>query len=339
MNEVQKDGRWVLVVLIQPQLVEEITTQLGPGAKIQVCDERVTAQYLVEAHHPDLVFCPLPSLNFRISGLPLIFLSPDLLHIDYPESLPATDREHRHNLFLEAARRADLILTVSNFSRERLLLHYGMPGSKVRVIPHALPNGLARENKPGNRTTPHFLYPANFWKHKNHKTLLVGYKIYAQRVSRPWPLVLTGHPDSGDSDGILESIRVLRLGELVEYRGYLKRSAYRSTWAGAGALVFPSNYEGFGLPLLEAMEWETPILAADLPSLREVAGSAALFVDQKSPWKIAEGLSQISSNATLRNRLVEEGRERKKAFAWRRSAETFSQLAAGLLQGGMRRGK
>lgn len=307
--------------------------------KIQVCDERTTPRYLVDAHHPDLVFCALPSLRFRISGLPLIFLSPDLLHIDYPESLPAADREYRHNLFLEAGRTADLILTVSNFSRERLLLHYGAPRSLVKVIPHALPKGLCRQIEPGSRTKPHFLYPANFWKHKNHKTLLVGYKIYAQKVLRPWPLVLTGHPDSGDCSGVRESIRTLRLQGLVEYRGYLKGRAYRSTWAEAGALVFPSNYEGFGLPLVEAMEWEVPILAADLPSLKEVAGSAASFMDQKSPGKIGEGLCQISSNAALRNRLVREGRERKKAFSWKRAAEAFSQLAARLLQERYGRGK
>ena len=326
---------------MQKQLVEETTSELGPSVKIQVCDERTTAQHLVEKHDPDLLFCPLPSLRFHISGLPLIFLSPDLLHIDYPESLSSADREYRHNLLLKAVRRADQILTVSHYSRERLMEHYGVPRHAVSVIPHALPKWVNRQNKSGSRSKPHFLYPANFWKHKNHKTLLVGYKIYTQRVSRPWPLVLTGHPESGDGAGVEKSIEVLRLQDLVEYRGYLKGSAYRSTWADAGALVFPSNYEGFGLPLLEAMELEVPILAADLPSLREVAESAALFVDQKSPWKIGEGLCQISRNTALRNRLTREGRERKKAFSWKRSAEAFSQLATGLRPGrfGRRRKK
>lgn len=313
--------------------MEETTSELGPTVKIQVCDERITAQHLVEKHDPDLLFCPLPSLRFQNSGLPLIFLSPDLLHIDYPESLSSADREYRHNLLLEAARRADHILTVSHYSRERLMEHYRVPRHTVSVIPHALPKWVYRQNKSGSRSKPHFLYPANFWKHKNHKTLLVGYKIYTQRVSRPWPLVLTGHPESGDSAGVRKSIEVLHLQDLVEYRGYLTGSAYRSTWADAGALVFPSNYEGFGLPLLEAMEFEVPILAADLPSLREVAESAALFVDQKSPWKIGEGLYQISRNTALRNRLTREGRERKKAFSWKRSAEAFSQLATGLRPG------
>ncbi len=313
--------------------MEEITSELGPSVKIQVCDESTTAQCLLEKHNPDLLFCPLPSLRFQISGLPLIFLSPDLLHIDYPESLSAADRAYRHNLLQEAARTADLIITVSHFSRERLVEHYRVPPQSVSVIPHALPKWAYRQNKSGSRSKPHFLYPANFWKHKNHKTLLVGYKIYAQRVSRPWPLVLTGHPESGDSAGIGKSIEVLHLQDLVEFRGYLTGSAYRSAWSDAGAMVFPSNYEGFGLPLLEAMELEVPILAADLPSLREVAKSAALFVDQKSPWKIGEGLYRMSRDSALRNRLRREGRKRKKAFAWKRSAGTFFQLAAGLRSG------
>ncbi len=331
LQEVQKDRRLILIVLIQKQLVDEITSELGETVKTQVCDASTTVQNIVDVHHPDLLFSPLPSLRFRYPDLPLIFLSPDLLHLDYPESLLPADREYRQNLLLEATRSADIILTVSNFSRERFIEHYRVPRDLVRVIPHALPKGVYRQNKSGRRPKPHFLYPANFWKHKNHKTLLVGYKKYTQLVSCPWHLVLTGHPESGDSEAIRKSIEVLQLQNLVEFRGYLTGNAYLSAWADSGALVFPSNYEGFGLPLLEAMEWEIPILAADLPSLREVAESAALFIDQKSPDQIGNGLFEISKNVSLRDHLVRKGRERKREFNWKHSAEAFSKLAVSLI--------
>ena len=106
---------------------------------------------------------------------------------------------------------------------------------------------------------------------------------------------------------------------------------YQQVWADAGALVFPSNYEGFGLPLLEAMEWDIPIIAADLPSLREVAASAAYYIDQHSPDAIAIGLQEIFENENLRNSLIENGKARLENFNWQLAATTFSNLVTNLL--------
>jgi glycosyltransferase involved in cell wall biosynthesis len=261
-----------------------------------------------------------------------MFLCPDLLHVDYPDSLSSSDIEYRHNLFLKAKEKADIFLTVSNFSRRRLSEEYQIPHRKVWTLPHALPYGVKKKsNQSCSAHTPHFLYPANFWKHKNHKTLMVAYKRYLQRSEKPWKLVLTGHPDSGDSQEIVSLIHSLGLSEHVEYHGYLEGEAYEIIWKQAGALLFPSNYEGFGLPLLEAMDWGLPIIASNIESLKEVAQTAALYIDQHSPEAISKAMLEISNDEALRARLIVNGHNRLKAFSWKQSADTFSKLALNLI--------
>jgi glycosyltransferase involved in cell wall biosynthesis len=334
LKEIENTDRCSLTLIITQKLREEVEETFGTSFSIAICDENTTSESLIKDYHPDLLFCPLPSIRFHHSSIPLVFLSPDLLHIDYPDALEPEDREYRHNLFIEAREKASLFLTVSRFSRERLIQAYDMPHRKVWVLPHALPHGKTnRQSKQIPDQQPYFLYPANLWAHKNHKTLLVAYKNYSNHTKRPWKLVLTGHPDSGNSHEIKRLINTLGLEDFVDYRGYLSGDEYDAVWSSAGALVFPSNYEGFGLPLLEAMESGIPIIAANLPSLKEVAESAALYINQRSPDSIAKALRQISSDKNMRDTLIEKGRERLKLFDWKKPAETFMNLVVNLLKG------
>lgn len=321
-----------LVLAIHPKLIEEAQSTFGSTVEFAICTPQTTADDLRKDFELDVIFCPLPSLSLWHSDIPLLFLSPDLLHIDYPDSLTEEDREYRSRLLKDATEKADLFLTVSKFSRDRLMAAYNVPHRKVWVLPHALPKGRFKKSRPSdNSPASYFLYPANFWVHKNHRTLLVAFLNYVQHTEHPWKLILTGHPDSGNSEEVMRLTRTLGLEHHVDYLGFLSGTDYETVWAEAGALVFPSNYEGFGLPLLEAMECGLPILASNLPSLREVAGSAALYVDQHSPQEISKALKQISEDAPLRAKLIEQGFERSRAFNWREPAEQLSNLVTNLL--------
>jgi len=332
LQEIHQIDRCELVIAITEPIESEIKEAIDPAIKTVLCNQNTQIEDLKNTLGLDLVFCPLPSLRFHHPEIPLIFLAPDLIHLDYPASLTDPDREYRNNLFLEAKEKADLFLTVSKFSRDRLLKAYQIPHRKVWVLPHALPSNRTKpKSQQGTRKSIHFLYPANLWEHKNHKTLLIAYKSYCRKIETPWKLVLTGHLDANDSGKIIALIETLNLGNLVTFRGFLEGDEYHQVWADAGAMVFPSNYEGFGLPLLEAMEWDVPIIAADLPSLREVADSAAYFIDQHSPEAISSALLKISTDEAVREELVLAGRERSKAFNWKDPAETFSNLACNLI--------
>ena len=332
LQKIHQIDRCILVLAITEPIETEVQEAIDPAIKTVLCTQDTKIEDLRKNLNPDLVFCPLPSLRFHHPEIPLIFLAPDLIHLDYPASLTAPDREYRNNLFLEAKDKVDLFLTVSKFSRDRLLKAYDIPHRKVWVLPHALPSNRTKpKSQKGTKKNLHFLYPANFWEHKNHKTLLIAYKSYCRKVEKPWKLVLTGHSDANNSRKFIALIETLNLGEFVKFKGFLEGEEYQQVWADAGALVFPSNYEGFGLPLLEAMEWDIPIIAADLPSLREVAASAAYYIDQHSPDAIAIGLQEIFENENLRNSLIENGKARLENFNWQLAATTFSNLVTNLL--------
>jgi len=332
-EEIISANRCNLVFLISNEIESEITEILGTNLKILICNDITSSEEIKNRLAPDILICPLPSLRFHHPDIPLSFLASDLLHIDYPASLTASDKEYRHNLFLAAKEKADLFLTVSKFSRDRLLSVYEIPHRKAWVLPHALPLNRKKPEQPETeKEKTCFLYPANFWEHKNHKTLLIAYKSYLGSTKNPWKLILTGHPNSGNSKEILHLIHTLHLSEFVHFTGYLSNHRYGEVWESTGALIFPSNYEGFGLPLLEAMEWDVPIISADIPSLREVAESAAYFIDQHSPKAISNALIKISQDIEFRKELVAKGRQRAKAFDWKQPAETFANLVVNLLE-------
>jgi glycosyltransferase involved in cell wall biosynthesis len=162
---------------------------------------------------------------------------------------------------------------------------------------------------------PFFFYPANFWPHKNHETLLVAYRLYVQGAgSRAWPLLFTGFPDARTE--LLREIRDgLGLTDRVRFLGHVSDAGFASLFVRAGALVFPSLYEGFGIPLLEAMRFERPILAARSASLPEVGGDACLFVNPRDPRAIAEAMRRLAIREDLRDELVAHGRARLNAFS------------------------
>ena len=333
LHEIQETRKCTLILIISIELQREVEETFGELMDIEVlvADEKI--QDRIAQHLPDLVFSPLPSIRFYQESLPFVFLAPDLLHIDYPGSLTDAEIAYRHNLFSEASEKADVFLTVSNYSRNRLVQAYGIPHRNVWVIPHALPRERTfRNTRNDSNENPYFLYPANFWTHKNHKTLLIAYKSYLRQIEDPWKLVLTGHPDSGDSEAILKLIHLLGLEEFVEYKGFLNGLEYDAVWADAKSLIFPSSHEGFGLPILEAMNCGIPIIASDLASLREVAGDAAFFVDQSSPASISQAMCKISKDEKVRQFFAGKGLQRIKNYNWQESTNTFLNLVSNLLR-------
>jgi glycosyltransferase involved in cell wall biosynthesis len=185
-------------------------------------------------------------------------------------------------------------------------------------------------DKPGSELF--FFYPANFWPHKNHEILLVAYQIYRHQAgSEAWDLVLTGSSDSR-SDSIQQLAINLGIREHVIFKGHLPEKEFGRLFTKASALVFPSLYEGFGIPLVEAMRMGVPVLSSDIGSLREVVGDAALLVDPRKPLELAEAMRQVASSEELRTDLRTRGLKRAKAFSLEmeagRLAAEFAKLAS-----------
>jgi glycosyltransferase involved in cell wall biosynthesis len=242
----------------------------------------------VEAlHYPLTVMVP------PVAGLPAAVTIADVQHEVYPEFFPAPERLYRKWMYARTAQRARIVITLSAFSAGTLMRHLGLASGKIRVIPLGIDPkrfiaGLGARK-------PFLLYPANFWPHKNHARLFEAFvRVRARRPELS--LVLTGSGHEGRA-----------LPEGVESRGRVSDEELVRLYQAASATVFPSLWEGFGLPVVEAMACGCPVVASNVTSLPEVCGGAARLVDPLSPADIASGIEDVLRSSAD---LVEAGRRR-----------------------------
>jgi glycosyltransferase involved in cell wall biosynthesis len=232
-------------------------------------------------------------------------------------------------LYAILARRADLFHTVSNFSAERLGHYFPTIRSRLRVIYNAAPDrffapvvlkGEAFLESAGLKNAPYILLPGGLHYRKNARTVLKAWPM-VRNVLPGYRLVVSGHCQPE----YLKSARAL--GPDVQLTGFVDDDVLCSLYHGARAVWFPSQYEGFGVPILEAMACGAPLVASDCSAIPEVAGDAALLVPPKSARLHVEALEAMCTNDGLRNTMIARGRRRANEFTWQASvAELMSHL-------------
>ena len=273
-----------------------------------------------------VLYCPFGQPEFALPGVATLCTVVDVLHRDFPWSLEPHHNAFREKVFQEIVAVADRLQCISHHVAGRMRALYDVPAERLfttHIAVHGrfalLPAAVAKPTLPG-AGTPFFFYPANAWKHKNHEALLLAYGIYragelaAGRT--PWPLVCTGHEDERFAE-----IRALA-GTLdlsgeggASFRGYVPPDEFGRLWETAGALVFPSLHEGFGIPLVEAMAHDLPILTTRDGSLPEVGADACLYADARRPEEFAAAMTQLANDPDLRRDLVLAGRRRRRDFS------------------------
>jgi len=154
---------------------------------------------------------------------------------------------------------------------------------------------------------------------KNQKRLIEAYAGLPEDLRKKHPLILIG--GRGWNDGDIVSLAQKTDG--VEWKGYVSEAEREVCLAGAMVVALPSLYEGFGLPILDAMNAGVPVLTSDIGSMKEVAGDAAMLVDPESVESIRAGLSSLLTDKALRDSLRQKGTARAKEFSWKRSADLF----------------
>jgi len=268
----------------------------------------------------DVLYAPFGDSALMTAELPSVSFIVDVLHRDLPAALPIEEVNFRDQWFSRVAATATYFQCNSRYVIDRFVEHYHVHPSKCfrayNVVQNRLPAPAPSTPPPaGMPEEPFFFYPANFWPHKNHEALLVAYRLYAYAAgSRAWPLVFTGQPD--ERMKLLREIRGgLGVTERVVFLGHLDDATFAVLWSRAGALVFPSLHEGFGIPLLEAMRFGVPIIAANATSLPEIGGDACLYVDPCDPRGMADALRRIAIREGLREELIGRGRARLAEFS------------------------
>jgi glycosyltransferase involved in cell wall biosynthesis len=254
----------------------------------------------LEVDRLDALHFPLSVMLPPVTRPPAATTVLDLQHEFLPEFFSRAELAYRRAVYGATARRSRLVLTISEHARATLIERLGLEPARVRAIHLAVDHARFTPD-PAVAREPFLLYPANRWPHKNHDRLFSALALV--RRERPeLRLVLTGSgheghpvPDGVDVLGRVPADELLRL--------------YRS----ASALVFPSLYEGFGMPLLEAMAVGCPVASSNAGSLPEVAGDAAVLFDPRDPEAIAAGILAALARAP---ELAPRGIARAALFTW-----------------------
>jgi glycosyltransferase involved in cell wall biosynthesis len=272
----------------------------------------------------DLLFCPLTALNFYDASMPAVSVIHDLQHRYYPEFFDPADLQERNRTFEDACRKARFLVCASHHVRNTILEQSTVAPEQVEVIPILLPRRLERPScerieqtlRPlGLAADAFLLYPANFWPHKNHVRLLEAFRIYTNaHLQSDLKLVLTGVPGPR-RDAVRELCRRDPvLSHRVVFAGYLSDADFSAVFHACRAIVFPSLFEGFGMPLLEGMAAGKPLLVSNAASLPEIAGDAALYFDPMRTDSIAGAVDCFQRDAVLRQELGEKASDRLRAF-------------------------
>ena len=224
----------------------------------------------------------------------------------------------------DAARRADAIIAVSEFTKRQVVGLLGVPEARVRVVHHgarglAFPN-VARE--------PVILHVGALQTRKNIARLVEAFET----LDGNWRLVLAGAAGFGAA-GILERIARSPARSRIEMPGYVTPAELAAWYARATVFAFPSLDEGFGMPLLEAMATGTPIVTSNRSALPEVAGDAALLVDPEDTARLAEALRQLTGDRELREELARRGKVRVQTLTWENAVRETWDVYRDLLRG------
>lgn len=221
------------------------------------------------------------------------------------------------------ARRADHIITVSNFSKNEIINNFNVPSSKISVVYNGVSqvfrNGT--ENESFELPEEYVLYVGDTSKRKNIDGTISAFKKFKNNSDQDYKLVLIGPTDSPTVD----SLSIADAPDIINY-GYVNDKKLKCAYEKASVFLFPSRYEGFGIPPLEAMSCGTPVIASNTSSLPEILGDAAMFADPDNHMKIAEHISEIVSNEKLSDELVHRGLEQAGQYEWNKSARKLRQI-------------
>lgn len=334
MVEIGADSR-VLVLAGRPELIDAhvgrhafadvITSRHAPlSIRGQLAAARTIRRSRADLYHAPYLYAPIAGVRARI-----VVTVHDLIPHRFPQGVPKSRKTRWRRVWNRwtrlQCRRADAIVTVSDFSRRELIEHFQLPAEKVVRVYNGVdaPDGdvsggdgfRARFGVPGRIIA----YLGRHDPYKNLTTLIRAFRLAAKRTNDRLILVIGGkldprYPEAG------EVAREQGVADHVVFTGYLDEADRMALLRATEVFVFPSRYEGFGLPPLEAMAAGVPVVASNATSLPEVLGEAATLVDPDDANAMADGIAALLNDQTLRETRIEAGRQQASKFTWRQCA-------------------
>jgi len=289
----------------------------------------------LEKYRPDVFFSPDGFLSLR-SKRPAVMAVHDLAHEHFPDSVPWLVRRFYQRYVPRYCRRAEHLLAVSSFTKEDIQQQYGVASSKITVCGNGCREGfrpLPEAEQQAARLQyadgqPYFLYVGAVHPRKNIHRLIEAYSRFRQKAGAAVKLLIAGR-FAWQAGAVRNAYEASAFKDGIRFPGFVPDENLPQLMGGACCFVYPSLFEGFGLPLLEAMHCDVPIISSINSSLPEVAGDAALLVDPLSTEQLAAALQRVFEDQALRRKLVEAGREQRLKYSWDKTADiVYGSLAA-----------
>lgn len=251
----------------------------------------------------------------------------DLNFEHYPKDLPNWASKYLRSYFPRFAKKADRIVTVSEFSKQDIIKEYHVSSDKIDVAYNGVgdffkPISVNEKEAIKSKFTSglsYFIFVGALHPRKNVINLFKAFDLFKQQTNSLNKLLIVGERYWWN-DEMKTTFEELQFKEDIVFTGHLQSNDLNNLYGAAEALVFVSYFEGFGIPLVEAMKCETPIVCSNASCLPEVAGEAAIYVDPFSVEDIAKGIITIHQDTELRATLIEKGKERQKMFSWDKTA-------------------
>lgn len=265
------------------------------------------------------------SLKTKIPQLPVIH---DINFIHRPQDLPILTGSYYRYYFPKFAKKAARIATVSQFTSQDLHKTLSVPEDKIDVVFNGVSDAFfppAKEEsgefrKAYTSGAEYFIYVGSMHPRKNIIGLLKAFENFKNNSKNHIKLVIVGERMFKTSEQE-DFLRAMNHRKDVVFIRRLEPQELRIAIGSAKALLLVSFFEGFGLPILEAMKCDTPVICSNLSSMPEVAEDAAILVDPESTHSISDAMHRIDRDPILRNRLIKKGRKRSMHFSWMRTAE------------------
>jgi glycosyltransferase involved in cell wall biosynthesis len=255
------------------------------------------------------------------SRFPSVVTIHDLSFERDPRLMSTRDRFFFRTMVPRSVRRADRVIAVSERTKQDLVEHYAVPESKIVVTPNGIDEVFKPEG-PARTGPPYALFVGSLQLRKDPLAAIEALSL----TNGDLKLLLVG-PDKGGETAAREAVRRYGLEQRVEFKGHVDKNELAALYRGAACLVFPSRYEGFGLPVVEAMASGIPVVASAAGAVPEVAGDAAILVQPGDPAGLAGGIERALAD---RDRLVRAGLERARSYSWeetaRRTIEVYREL-------------
>ncbi len=274
----------------------------------------------------DLLYCPS---NIAPIYLPkktkLAMTLHDLAFLDFPEQYSSFFQKYYAFLVPKNLSRTEYVITISNFSKNRILKEYPFVKNKISVIHHGISSFFTPSEKPSSN---YVLYVGAMNEIKNFQAVLQIF-LMPEFKTTPLKMVLPGFSTFTQNKTITTLLDQAKKSDNIEIIDEVDQEKLRTYYQDARLFVFPSFHESFGFPPLEAMACGTPLIVSNATALPEVCRDAALYVDPHNIKEIAEKIELLLSNISLQDEYIDKGLKHVKQYTWKKAAKAYLHILKG----------